>query len=890
MKLSTAGRRETGDIYRELLSLADDSFLSNFLNLYPAVNLIIIQGFDEFTLPEIEIINRMSSIKKSELFISFDYFRYNPLIFSHLDNCYENFLGRGFAQITDKSVSLFTQFQDENRENLFRNKGVSALKDYKNQIKTISASTREDEIRAIASEIKHLTLQENVKPEEICVVFNLITNYSEIIRDIFPLYGLPYNLTDRFPLDGASPVVALISFLEIAENDFYYKNIFRALSGGIISAGDVDVTNLMRISTRLKIISGYDNWQRTISEALISAEENENSVYDAAEIKESCSAALEDLGKLHGYLEPFLVKSTIPAFREKLYRVINVLEIPVRLLSAGTEDAELNIKSVNVFIETADEILNLLEDQFGKEEKYPLKFFLHNLRMAVSSSRFNVREKPGYGVQITTMNEIRGLKFNTLFISGLCDGDFPTRFSPEIFFSGTMAGKRGEINHLTEERYLFYQSLCAWNKKLYLTYPRRDDRKEFVQSDFLREFTNNFEVGSGDEQDYKDIIYTKEQLLTFIGKSGIEKAEQLVSLDKAGINREQTDKAMKIDRLRSTDPFGESVYTGFIAEDLSEAAKSNLDKMKDRQFSISQLETYALCPFRYFAERVLKLDIFEEPTEEIEALELGSLIHAILFKFYTKLKEDNIELGGCSEPVFRKAEKILFQTAEKMVKDVNFNSPLSFFEKEKIFGVEGDRKNSILYKFLTSERENNEGFIPEYFETGFGGVRKEEGQEVLLKDLKAGEVRVRGKIDRIDLNKEDKLYKVYDYKTGKGNPQKQDMYDGLKLQLPLYLFAAKEIIKAELNEDYEPAGALLYSLKYNASDFGRNEISFGKNKDAEEIAELYNELIDICLKAINGYVEGISSGDFRLSQIDKREEKACRYCGFRAICRIQEAG
>ncbi len=888
-KLSDSGRRETGDIYSELISLNEKDFLNNFSSLYSGVNLIIIQGFDEFTLPEIEIINRMSSTMKSELFISFDYYRYNPLIFSHLDKCYENFLARGFVEITDKSVSLFTRFQDENRENLFGKKG-EALKDYRDQIKTISASTREEEIKAIASEIKQLILLDKVRPEEICVVFNLISNYSDIIRDIFPLYGLPYNLTDRFPLDSASPVVALISFLEIAENDFYYKNIFRALSGGIFSAGGIDVTNLMRISTRLKIISGYDSWQRSLKEALLSAEENESGTYDAAEIKESCAMALEDLGKLNGYLGPFLVKSTIPGFREKLHQLINRLEIPVRLLSAGIEDAGMNIKSVNVFIDTVDEILTLLEDQFGKEEKFPLKFYLHNLRMAVSSTRFNVREKPGYGVQITTMNEIRGLKFNALFISGLCDGDFPTRFSPEIFFSGSMASTKGELNHLTEERYLFYQSLCAWNKKLYLTYPRRDERKEFVQSDFLREFLNSFEVSSGDEQDYINTIYTKEQLLSHIGKYGIEQTGQLVSLDEAGINTDEINEAMRIDRLRSTDPFGESVFTGFISKDLSETAKEKLDKMRDRQFSITQLETYALCPYRYFAERVLKLDIFEEPTEEIEALELGSLMHSILFTFYSKLKQEDIVLGGCSEAVFLRAEKILFMTAEKMVSDVNFNSPLSFFEKEKIFGVEGNRKNSILYKFLISERENNEGFVPKFFETGFGSVREEKGQEVLLKDLKAGEVKVRGKIDRIDLNSEENLFKVYDYKTGKGNLQKQDMYDGLKLQLPLYLFAAKEMIKAELNEDYKPAGAFLYSLKYNASDFGKKEISFGKNKDAEETAELYNELIEICLKAINGYVERIGSGDFRLSQINKREEKACRFCGFRAICRIQEAG
>lgn len=887
-KLSSSGRRETGDIYSELGVIPEGDFTTNFLSLFPEVNLIIIQGFDEFTLPEIEIINRMASIKKCELFISFDYFRYNPLIFSHLDSCYDNFVLRGFNVIADKSVSLFTRFQDENRENLFRKKSGNALKDYKDQIKSISASTREEEIKAIASEIKHLILQDNVRPEEICVVFNLISNYSDIIRDIFPLYGLPYNLTDRFPLDSASPVVALISFLEIAENDFYYKNIFRALSGGIISPGEIDVTNLMRVSTRLKIISGYDNWQRTLNEAVLTAEEN--GAYDAEEIKRSCSKALKDIGRLESYLEPFLIKSAIPEFREKLHRVINNLNIPVRLLSAGIEDAEMNIKSVNVFLETADEILSLLEDQFGKEEKFPLKFYLHNLRMAVSSSRFNIREKPGYGVQITTMNEIRGLKFNVLFIAGMCDGDFPTRFSPEIFFSGSMARTRGEMNHLTEERYLFYQSLCTWNKKLYLTYPRRDDRKEFVQSDFLREFMNCFEVTAIDEQDYKNTIYTKEQLLSYIGRFGVEQAARLVSLDEAGINGNEVNEAMMIDRLRGTEPFGESVYTGFIAGDLSDSAKEKLGKMRERQFSITQLETYAVCPYRYFAERVLKLDVFEEPTEEIEALELGSLIHSILFTFYSKLKEGNIVLGGCSDAVFRQAENILFLTAEKMVGDINFNSPLSFFEKEKIFGVEGDRKNSILYKFLTAERENNEGFVPTLFETGFGSIRSEEGQDVLLKDLSAGEVKVRGKIDRIDLNREESLFKVYDYKTGKGNLQKQDMYDGLKLQLPLYLFAAKEIIKAELNEDYKPAGALLYSLKYNASDFGKKELGFGRNIDTDEAVKLYDELIEICIKAINNYVEGISSGDFRLSQIDKREEKACRFCGFRAICRIQEAG
>ncbi len=889
-KLNSLGLKETGDVYSALTALPGKDFNRNFVHLYPDVKLIIIMGFDEFTLPEVEIIDRLTTVNNSELFLSFDYFRYNPLIFSHLDSCYNNLLAKGFKPAGDRSTSLFTRFQDEVRENLFRKKADRVIRNYKEEIKVISAGTREKEIELIASEIKELVLRKGVKPEEIYVVFNLIGHYSNIIRDIFPLYGLPFNLTDRFPLDTSPIVTALISFLEIAENDFYYKNIFRALSGGILEIKGINITNLLRASVNLKIISGYDNWQRTLNEAIVSIDESDDDSYESQAKKESLRKALNDIDRIHDFLDPFLHKMTIPAFRKNLSDLINELQLPVRLLTGEADEAEKNIKSLTVFISTAEEIISLLQDQFGENEKFPAGFFLHNIRMAVSSSRYNIKEKPGYGVQITTMNEIRGLKSGYLFIGGLCDGDFPTRFSPEIFFSGSMAKVKGEFNHLTEERYLFYQSLCSWNKKLYLTFPRQEERKEYVKSDFLREFMNTFEITSGDENEYEDTIYTREQLLHFIGKKGIAEAGTLLDLTSAGLDLEEIEQAMIIDRQRTELPFSESIYNGFIPGGISEDAKNNLGKIKEREFSISQLEIYALCPYRYFAERVLKLDIIKEPTEEIEALEMGSLIHSILFNFYSELKKDDVVLSNCADEVFARAEKMLFGIADAKVKEANLNSPLSFFEREKIFGIEGRRKNSILYKFLKSEREDAGGYVPELFETGFGQVKRDSGQKVLLDELKAGEIRVRGKIDRIDLNKNEKTFKVFDYKTGKNRVKKQYMLDGLQLQLPLYLYAAKEIIKAELNEDYDPAGALIYSLKYKSADFGKKEISFGRNAGDEEITAQYYELINICLEAIKRYADGISRGDFRLSQLDQREEKACRYCGFRPICRIEGVG
>jgi len=53
---------------------------------------------------------------------------------------------------------------------------------------------------------------------------------------------------------------------------------------------------------------------------------------------------------------------------------------------------------------------------------------------------------------------------------------------------------------------------------------------------------------------------------------------------------------------------------------------------------------------------------------------------------------------------------------------------------------------------------------------------------------------------------------------------------------------------------------------------------------------LNEELIKICLEAVEKYVAAIQEGKFHLSMLEDREAKVCQYCNFRAICRIQEAG
>ena len=99
---------------------------------------------------------------------------------------------------------------------------------------------------------------------------------------------------------------------------------------------------------------------------------------------------------------------------------------------------------------------------------------------------------------------------------------------------------------------------------------------------------------------------------------------------------------------------------------------------------------------------------------------------------------------------------------------------------------------------MEEERNNTDGFKPEYFEMSFGQFKNQKDDEV--NEMLIGEVKVRGKIDRVDVKSDENTNKVIDYKLSGKRPAKKDLENGLSLQLPLYLYASKKMIEAELEK------------------------------------------------------------------------------------------
>ncbi len=885
---------ETGDIYEEIVKGGKDKFSRAFRKLFPHVEQIIVTGFDEFFQLEIEILDYLKINDTVDLIIAFDYYEKNPQLFSHLDEAYLKLKKKEFYQIKDLTPDSSDKFLQDTRRYLFANKKQRVNNSYKEKISVVESLNKINEVKFVAKEIKRKLTEEKAEPHNICVAFNLIQNYTPVVRDIFKLYGIPVNITDRYSLDKALPVTALITVLEILENDFFYKDIFRAFGNVYVNSDQVDLDVLIKVAAKLKIVGGKTNWISKIKNAISFNQTGEEIFEEDNDEREQLEKALQSINFIDGLLKPFREELTIPEFQNKLKVLAFDLGIFEKILTGGKEDAEINIKAVRTLFETTDEIFDLLTKEFGKEKRFNLKFYLDQLRTASGWARFNIKERSDYGVLVTTINEIRGLKFDYLFICGMNDGEFPTRYNPEIFHSGSFA--KDSARHLLEEKFHFYQALNFWRKGLYLTYAKYEEENELVQSSFINDFKKVFEVTERKDTEYDNYVLSKEELDKTLGIYwGSGKLNLLEEKFKIDFNKTKLNITLEVDKLRNEEPFAPTPYTGFLfstangAGKLSEDAGKKLKKFVEREFSVSQLEVYANCPYKFFLERVLKIEEVKEPTEEIEAVELGNLMHEIFYDYYTFIRENKIDTSSES---LSGLHKILTGIAEKKYERFDFDSPLSFYEKEKIFGVNGKKEDSILYRFLLEEQNKRNGFVPSFFEVGFGSVNRKNTDKILStnKAVTIDEIKLRGKIDRIDLNPGKLTFRILDYKLSeKGKPAKKDLLGGYSLQLPVYLIAAGNILSEHFGKEFSPAGMIIFSLKYQADYFGYMPAVKIRNADESKLIDEHLKLKDIAKEKIKEYIKNISEGKFNLTLREDPEKNACKYCNFKTICRIQEA-
>jgi ATP-dependent helicase/nuclease subunit B len=675
-----------------------------------------------------------------------------------------------------------------------------------------------------------------------------------------------------------------------------------------VDGAPFDAGNLSAVALQVRATAGLAGWFAKIDRAREGAERRLRAAAREGD-RRRASAEIESLGKARSDLEalgrvlaPFGGEMTAGEFERGLLSLIDGLSVLSALIDPKLRTnpglMEKDVRALNAFTETLQSVSMMSQVQDGHLGRHPLRVHYERLKTALGQERYNVREVFGRGVLVTSIEETRELPVEVMIVAGLVDGEFPSVYQPEIFLSARRRRDR-ERRHAWENRYLFYQAVTNWTEHLYLTYPLREGENECVRSSFVDAFLKTSGVTLWENPEEipfsRDICSPLEYLRLQSAYEGEDRSAPPV---RAGMESAwgRIRRSRDVERDRRTGS-GSGEYSGVLAGSLGEEGRRHIGAIRDRVLSVSQLETYAGCPFRFFSRSLLRLREREEFEEGMTPAERGALIHEVMFEFFSARRARNAPpLKGAPQDVFDEAlGEILAIAASKMG---SFDIPDVFWEMEKelILGRSGSGEG-LLRRFLDHERARVDSMEPAYFEVSFGGAPGPPGSAdgILSREepVSFGGARLRGKIDRVETG--DGFFAVMDYKTGRDIPGLADIREGLSLQLPAYLFAAEELLAGAGRPGLVPAGGLYYRLRDEvdlkpavvADEFrGRAFPEDSRSRQSVPGEREIRGIIADTGRFVGALLDGITAGRFPLTRPDL-VRKLCGHCGFRTVCRIQ---
>ncbi|MBO7345103.1 MAG: PD-(D/E)XK nuclease family protein, partial [Clostridia bacterium] len=313
--------------------------------------------------------------------------------------------------------------------------------------------------------------------------------------------------------------------------------------------------------------------------------------------------------------------------------------------------------------------------------------------------------------------------------------------------------------------------------------------------------------------------------------------------------------------------------------------------------SPTTIEDYYKCPFRAFLSHNLKIK--DRENGEVGVLSVGNLMHEILSIYVENVKSVNNREQ--SDELFEKIKNFVLEKDDykKFLDDGGTNATVQRVLREC--------KEYAYKTYLSLVRSS---FTTSRAEVSFSDSPKAEYPSI---PLNGGKVKIKGKIDRVDLS--DKFYRVVDYKTGKADPSEKALFAGVKLQLYLYAQAVKnkfkdgEIFPAGLyylpvSDKYEKpedkGGALAVGqtlndekalLEQDKEFFERGESEFAPAKVDGKKGEVKHAVSKQTLLSYMDYAIKISE-----SAVDKLEQGVmvaspykgeCEYCQFGGLCGMQ---
>jgi ATP-dependent helicase/DNAse subunit B len=500
-------------------------------------------------------------------------------------------------------------------------------------------------------------------------------------------------------------------------------------------------------------------------------------------------------------------------------------------------------------------------------------------------------------IRILDVEQIRNLDVPHLFVMGLTEDSFPRNRTDDCLFSESERQEfisRGiRLSHRSQqhadEMLLFYSIMTGARRSLTLSSPVVNSKGQPVyQSPYLRALIELFDPkllvetceGKLDPVPSIEHALTRKDLRLAAtvkardGEPGLYRA----LLDQEAIRRTCLNTLAAIDvAVQRFHQRGFTEYEGRL-----ELAQ-NLDRIRKRfgpghQFSATELEAYARCPFQFWMSNVLNIEPLETVEERTDFALRGTLLHDVLAKLVAEQSLDDPQM------VVQRFRELVDERLGREIAQTELQKALIGLERA-ILAEWAKAFSSQQADYREKVDDHLKDIHPLAPEIPFGNLPDQTVAEGGYPPILFGEgsktVNVRGRIDRVDVGKVEgkPAYIVLDYKTGhRPSTRLQDLASGRSIQLALYLIAAKRLGLAG-------ADAVPFQMGYWALRETGFRQALGKFKfaaaDAGEIQKL-ESILDALLPQL---ADEIRAGRF----VVENEDQDCGgRCAFRTVCRVNQ--
>ena len=686
-------------------------------------------------------------------------------------------------------------------QNVFRYP-YSKFYDEQNDIKIYALPDVDKETELVIKEIKKIVSDKGYRYRDFAIITGDMNSYGRVFENKFRRENIPCFIDNKKDIMD-NPIIEMIAALfEIAATNFSYESVFRYLRCGMsnLTIKEIDILENYVIALGKKGINAWKKeWDRTYSTRanidIISINEYRERVcdelLDAVKVIKKCK--------------------TIKDYSQAVYSFMVNLDCEKKLQEyADSFETNGNSSKAKEYNQVYREIIELLDKMVDllSEEQVSLKEYSDIFQAGVAEIKVGIIPLTIDQVVVGDIERTRLNDIKVLFFVGVNDGIIPKSNNGGGLISdldremladmGVELAPTGRQSTYIEQFYL-YMALTKPQNALYVTFSRMSgdgkiNKESYIVNKILKIFPN---ININNNED--DILKNDYGMDYLISGLREKKIENMDDAWKQILVWHLSDDTCKKEFRSIVD----GAYYVSANSNISKAAASAIYGNKDK--SVTEIEKYASCAYAHFLQYGLKL--YERTEYEIRVPDLGNIFHGFLDRF-----SNGIKTSGYTWSDITDEERI--KLSDKCVEETvaEFGNNIMYSSKRNEYLVERIKRIASRTTWALCEHVRAGEFKPEGFEVSFSSKDGNIAGFELDDGRKLG---IRGAIDRIDISEDDdnEYVKVIDYKSGSRSFEPGMFYEGIQLQLIVYMNVAVDKRKGlNKQKNIVPAGVFYYTI------------------------------------------------------------------------------